>query len=773
MTLPHRFAWVTAVLTALVSTLPAQAQSQSPPEAIVDLNEGIRAYLQGHFDKDKEDYTNYQTAIQRFTNVLDKVPDHPTALLFRALSHGQVGLLEREKKTDDQNRATALGEVREFLTDPERRQETEAQRQIIIKALEEEGEMEVSRRWILESQRDALTRSLRQADRFEQEGVEDLEDRLQTFEQRVRQAADREREHYARMLQDVQRLVAGLESPEAVLRLLQVIALTKVSRIDEQAALEIVTGERADSPTGLSVKQLRQAAILNLQDAADLLEAQLRTELSGLDAIRTKFFLGVIRFRQAVPRRAPDEDPDRDPDLLAQGRDLMADLAASDQTDRRWRSYAELYLGLITTELGGLEDDPERRREQFDQARTHLRAAAELDVVREPDEEPYSDSGRTVPYVVWRQLDAIERAEGAEPTPQYRHDFQLSVLTGAHRDTNVVLLGERTDLPRGITKEEDFGFTLSNVLDYTLDMGLLDSRLDRLTLGLQGRVGQLWHVDIDQFDEQAYGGSAALQYALMREKEGLGPVHLRLQYDYDYTLLGRDAFVEIQTLTPNLRVYSNERQATTEFYFSYSIRDYREPLYDRRYDRDGEYLTLGASHRFKTVNMTEFYQSKGIEPWGLDGDDALRQDDPEYPARYLTPVLGFNYAWDQTEGDEVDQKAYILSCGMEMPLPYGLLFTTLADFEWQEYAHGSLIDFHRRGRRDLIQRYSVGLSRDFVLRGGNLANRYTLDVDRVLMTVRAHASWTVDDSNVQDRLGQAIFEYDRVVYGISFAFTFN
>lgn len=771
MTVPMQFAGVATVLAVLAAAVPAAGQADTSPEVTVDLNEGIRAYLQGHFDP--ENYTHYLAAIERFTSVLDKTPRHPTALLFRALSHGQIGLLEREKATGDQDWVTALRGVREVLADPQRRQEIEAQREAIIKTLEEDGEMEVAQRWILESQRDALSLSLPQVERFEREGLEDLEARLKTYEQRVREAADRQREHYTLMTADVQRLVAVLESPEAVLRLLEVIALTKVSRIDEQAALEIMEGERSESPTGLSATELRQAASLNLANAAEVLESQLRTELSGLDAIRTKFFLGVIRFRQAVPRRAPDEGPDRDPDLLRRARGLMAELAAAEQTDRRWRSYAELYLGLITTELGGLETDLDRRKEYFEQARGHLNRAAELDVVREEGREPDSDSGRTVPYVVWRQLDAINRAEGAEPTPQYRHDFQLSVLTGAHQDTNVVLLGGRTDLPRDIPKERDFGFTLGSVLDYTLDMGLLDSRLSRLTLGVQGRVGQLWHVEVDQFDEQAYGGSAALQYTLFPEEEGFGPVHMRLQYDYDYTLLGRDSFVEIQTLTPNLRIYSDDRRATTEFYFSYSLRDYREPLYDRRYNRDGEYLNLGASHRFKTVNMTDLYESHGVEPWGLSGDDALRQDDPDYPARYLTPVLGFIYAWDATRGDEFDQKAYVFTCGVEVPLPYGLMLGTLADFEWQEYAHGSLIDYHRRGRRDFIQRYSVALSRDFVLRGGDLANRYTLDIDRVLLTVRAHATWTVDDSNVVDRLGQAVFEYDRAVYGISFAFTFN
>ncbi len=67
----------------------------------------------------------------------------------------------------------------------------------------------------------------------------------------------------------------------------------------------------------------------------------------------------------------------------------------------------------------------------------------------------------------------------------------------------------------------------------------------------------------------------------------------------------------------------------------------------------------------------------------------------------------------------------------------------------------------------------MALSRTFVLSGGRLENRYRPEIDRVLMTIRAHASWTLDDSNVKDRLGQAIFEYDRTVYGLSVAFTLN
>jgi hypothetical protein len=46
-------------------------------------------------------------------------------------------------------------------------------------------------------------------------------------------------------------------------------------------------------------------------------------------------------------------------------------------------------------------------------------------------------------------------------------------------------------------------------------------------------------------------------------------------------------------------------------------------------------------------------------------------------------------------------------------------------------------------------------------------------MDRLLMTVQAHATWTIDDGNVVDRLGQAVFSYDRAVYWISFAFVLN
>jgi hypothetical protein len=215
------------------------------------------------------------------------------------------------------------------------------------------------------------------------------------------------------------------------------------------------------------------------------------------------------------------------------------------------------------------------------------------------------------------------------------------------------------------------------------------------------------------------------------------------------------------------------RRARTDVFLTYDIRDYSEPLFDRRFNRDGTYITVGLSQRVKAKEMAAVYKDRGWEVWGLSGDETREQDDPDYPERYLTPYAMVAHSWDATAGDEFDRKKLALLLGVELPLPWGLDFDATALFEWQRYSRGSLVDFHRRRRRDLLQEYAVALSRTFVLRAGVLQNRYTPAFDRLLMTVRAHATWTGDDSNVVDRFGQAVFEYERTVFGLNVVFTFN
>jgi len=760
------FLQTATVLSLCFCGVPVRGQTASSPEAIVDLNQGIYEYLQGQ---------RYPAAIKRFDAVLEVESDNRTALLFRALSYGQVALIERERKFQERLMRSVLREVRELLADEPRRQ-TLQQQVVQVEEKLKDPQLDRAEKLVCQSELQSLSDIVYYLGEFEGQ-PERLDGEIERANAQVQHAAAAERSSYQRMLDDAKALFDIVDSPQTVVALLEMMSLTKIARIDEFRAFDIVDGG-AVGPGETSVGRLRRATTKNLQRAAEVLEEYLKVDSTGPMVVRIKFFLGVIRFRQAVPRRAAEETAVTPDDaLLDQAAGLMNELVVSVETEVSWRSYAELYLGLIATERGKYRTDIEERQVAFQEARDHLKRAAVLDAVKkEGAQEWESASFDVIPDIVYRQRAVLTELEQIDPElgfRRFRSDFQLSVYSGAQRDTNVVLLGERTDLPRGISNPRDFGFTLGAALDYTVDLGRWDQRLERWTVQFQGRIGQLWQVRIDEFDEQNYGASVAIQYEIMPQRDGVGPLLARLQYDYDYTLLGGDAFAETQSITPNFLLYSFNRRAVSRLYFTYSIRDYREPLYDRRFDRDGEYCRLGFVQSLKTINMAEVYRNWGLEPWGLPGDEALEQDDFDYPDRYLTPFVGLEYGWDATEGDEFDQKMFTLACGAQLPLPYGLTFDAVAEFEWQDYAHGSLVDYHRRGRDNFIQRYSAALSRTFVLQGGELANRYELDVDRVLMTVRAHATWTLDDSNVIDRLGQAIFEYDRAVYGLSLAFSFN
>ena len=753
-----------AVLIAVWGTLLPTVAAQSPGVDPAGMDEAI-AFLQQARSAEE-----FEQAAANFTALLEQNPDDRAALLFRALANGESALLQREFREIADRGIREIEEFFEMRSDPTRVTAVEQEIAAYDAALSDEN-LDAAERLIATVARQRRADLLDLFQRESQRTDEELRAELATRTVRAADASRLERRQYEAMLADLERLLPMLEQPEVIVRLLEVVARTKVARLNEEEAVQIESGELEAPAASAPTAELRSVSSEMLRRAADVLEQLLSgSDLSGEDRARGTFFLGVIRYRQAVPRRAERERPDIDYALLADSERHMAELADDESVAVNWRSYAALYMGMMIPFRASIQADDAARKEALDEADRRLTQAARLDVLpsAEVDGTPVSASGDVIPWLVARQRLQIRTLRAAAPAAApRRNDLQLTMTSGVHRDTNVVLLGERTDLPRDISRKADFGFTLGTAIDYTLDLS------DRLSLGVQGRMAQLWHADVDEFDEQQYGMSAALQYELMHQSGDFGPVQLRLQYDYDYTLLGRDPFLEAQAITPNVRIYWHNRRAETNFYFSYAIRDYQEPLRDRRFDRDGEYLSIGGVQSYKLVDMTAHYKAAGIEPWGHPGDQYLVQDDEDYPARYLRPYLGLQYGWDATEGDEFDQKEITLLFGVNVPLPYGVDMGLGVDLEWQDYQHGSLIDFHRRGRRDLVQQYSLGLSRTFVLCGGEIENRYTPTMDRVLMTIRAHPTYTNDDSNVKDRLGQAIFEYDRAFYGVSVAFTFN
>ncbi len=730
----------------------APAQGPASADSLVDVNEAIYYFLQG-------DQAGYEHAISLLSGVLQRAPHNHSALLFRGLSHGQIGLLHRAAKLKAGNAIADINATKDIRDDPER--QTEIQQEIDeLTAAIKKGGMPPPELLIAKAKLADRTRLLRRVKADEKFTLQQLNASLARQREVLDEASHREKDAYRAMSADLGVVIDDLDRPEAVIRLLEVVAQSKIARLDETEAARIKSGETPVDRASGSVSALRASSRNILKRIALTLETlsqEIGEQLTTKDAVRCRFFLGVIRYRQAIPRRTKDETSLVNYRPLRKAESIMTELADNEAIPRNWRSYAALYLGLIIPFRANLEPDPEKRDRTLNDALERLLQAATL-----------SSPGDIIPELVGRQREEIARLRAMPPgAPQTINDLQIVVEMGAHRDTNVVLLGDRTDLPRGISDERDYGFTLGTAIDYTLTLS------DRWTLGLQGRVTQLWHADVNEFDEQRYGGSVAFQYELKRQEGDFGPVQLRLQYDYDYTLLGRAAFLESHRVIPNLRVFWANRRAESNLSFRYEARDYREPLFDKRFDRDGNYFAFAANQSYKILDMAAVYREKGLEPWGHRNDDYWIQEDPDYPARFLTPFIGFEYSWDSTQGDEFDLTAYALRGGVLVPLPWGIDMDASFDFEWQDYNHGSLVDFHRRPRRDFVQRYGVGLSRTFVLRGGEAINRFRPAMDRVLMTVRAHASFTDDDSNVLDRRGSAIFEYNRTIFGLSVAFAFN
>jgi len=761
------------VMAVCGSGVDGVAQEVADSEAIVELNQGIYEYLQGT----SRGGSTYPAAIEHLSAVLAAAPDDRTALLFRALAHGRMGLEVLSARLETENRTSNVELVLGMRDDPEARQRLEAELRDCEAKLGQSS-LPPTEILTLGAKKERLSDLKSMIDENLEQTREQIEGGLRSDRVAIHEASIREREHYSLMVADLERLNAAIEKAGDLVRplnvgLLDVVAKSKIARIDAEDAARIEDGEIAEQPHGGTVEALRERANAMLAETTRLLQEMLDRDLQGEDAVRTKFFLGVIRFRQAIPRVGKHEMTKIDHARLDDARRIMEELAEDGEVELRWRSYASLYLGLMLPVQAQGKTESGARSDLLDRAEHFLGLAVAFDADTSEGKSPTSMSHGIIPGVVVRQREEVIKAlREAKTSAGAQNDILFSLFVGAHRDTNVVLLGERTDLPRDISRTKDFGFTLGAAVDYTYNLGNIDPSYRRWTFGLRGKTTQLFNIDVDEFDEQTYGTTMAVQYEVMEKRGDFGPIFFRLQYDFSYTNLGRAAFLGSNTLRPDVRIYWWNRRAETSVYFSYERRKYHEPLFDVRFDRTGDYFSFGVTQSARLIEMTPLFDKLGLPAWGSD-DDELKQDDPDYPKRYFTPYVGVEYSWDSTNGDEFDQNEYQLLLGFAVPLPWGWQFDASGSFQWQDYRQQSLTDFHRRPRRDFVQEYNVGLQRTFVLEAGDLVNRYTPRIDRTLMTVRAHGRWTNDDSNVVDRSGQAVFSYDRVFYGVTVAFAFN
>ena len=589
---------------------------------------------------------------------------------------------------------------------------------------------------------------------------------------------------YALMRDDIDELLRReLTDRDAILNLISGVVRAKIAGF---------TGPQRMVERARLLREAEQALRLYLDPPAETwLEPP-----SGLSRVRGEYFLAVIVYRQALKPAAKEGDPDELADasrLTEAGRLLKAlteetsdkyidkllplDLPDRAVESRRWRSYAHLYLTLVQTRQANRLMS---RRANAPALSLIVEAIDSLERSKELDDLPPYGSlsfGR-IPKIHEDLIDPLEETRNQlQEAPGAAEDLLIEWRTGFAYDTNVILLGRNTSVPRDIGRKHDVVASTGLGIGYTLDLAKADHRLQGLTLGVLGRSSANWHGAIDEFNEQDYGGSLALQYEVPGTRQAgereHGPLYATLQYNYDYFLLGNDGFLRSNSVSPRLTLYTHDQHVAWTLAFNYEDRNYLEPLVDNRFDRDGDYFGFSVSSAFDLVDMAEHYKEA---TWGLSGDPTGGEDpDPDY-ARWLRSYVGSRYGWDATAGEEFDTDRFGLFAGVEVPVPYGLTFNFRGEWEWEDYSGsngGSLIDYHRRGREDFVQTYSFGLGRRFVLEPGEPKNRATVKIDRLVMILRADVSLTDDDGNVEDRMGQAIFSYDRTVYGLSVAFQFN
>jgi hypothetical protein len=600
-------------------------------------------------------------------------------------------------------------------------------------------------------------------------------------------------EQYRLMRGDIEELLrGGLTTGTAIIQLIDGVVQTKLA-----------------SYTSGDYKERVAARAELLSHARQALEAYVHppegSGLSvplGLNRVRGEYFLGVVVYRQALrpAEEAGRPDETADPNTLNTAGELMAALQ-DPKSDRyvskllpnvpaaevsAWLSYASLYLGLIRTRQGNLDalESGLASQRYFSEARDFFEQAWKLDTGENyPDGADKSAGRGLIPQIAEKHIPAIENAlKGPGPA----EDLFINWESGFAYDSNVILLGHDTHLPANIGRKDDVRFGTGINLGYTLDLAKISPSLDRWTVGVLGRASSNWHGDIHEFNEQNYGGSVALQYRMLDAKPSgswmQGPLYASMQYDYDHFLLGNNGYLHLNRVSPQFTYYSFDQHAASSFGFHYEDRSYSERLTSDKFRRDGNYFAFDASQSVDLVDMTALYKQIGWEPWGLEYDPTDPTSyDPNNPKedttgyqRALRPYLGFEYGWDSTRGQEFDTNRFMLVSGLTVPLPYGVQFDFGGQWEWQDYYHrGDLVDYHRRSRDDLIQRYRFGFERSFVLVPGSRINRTTAKMDRVVMSLRADVQFTDDDSNVEDRLGQDIFSYDRAIWGLSVSFQFN
>ncbi len=537
----------------------------------------------------------------------------------------------------------------------------------------------------------------------------------------------------------------------------------------------------------------------------------------GIEWVRGQFYLGVVNYRGSLRERQFGEPyitevAEQREQMFNDARRIFTELSdpahveevlrgdgAPGEQNMAMRAYerskfardrytiqdaanfyaatSNLYLGLIASidpEMVAVDISTRER-----QARPFLERARELDAsAAERTENPIpSLTVGVIPESIKRVELGLERARAAQQ-PKALNDLTLTFgLTGLY-DSNVPLLGRNTEAPLDERRKRDFRVGALFRANYVLDLAALsdnpDPFLQRWQILLEGRTSPTWNLEIRDFNEQFYGGTFNLRYEIAKagEIEGVDGLYFHNRYDYDYIMLNNEGFLRVNRYRPSLQMVALDRLIDSSVYFAYEDRNYLERLEDERFDRDGNYFSWGADTVFDLGEWVSGESLYGDNTWGRWGP---RREDRSW-RRPLQAAIGVEFTSNSTQGNQFDYSSAILSSGLEVPLPYGIDFAFRALWEWQDYRGNSIVDRSLRSREDFIQEYGFRVERRFYLTDYDPAQfEYTqpFKFQRVVMTLSGDIRFVIDDSNVRDRLGQSVFEYNRVIYGAGLRFDIN
>lgn len=368
-------------------------------------------------------------------------------------------------------------------------------------------------------------------------------------------------------------------------------------------------------------------------------------------------------------------------------------------------------------------------------------------------------------------LDLFERIEADVRGGQSVCDARITI--GNQYDSNVLFLGESMPVPTGFNRKGDYRFGLEADFNFShvflLDRHALCGKYSlgrSLTLGFGGTVSQNWHPNISEFDQGRYAGRAFTNWETdinVPYWHGFdrGGVYLGLEYEHATTTLDRDTFFFSSRIMPTLTLlwrrdpdnirWQNSMDRTI-IYYDYDKRNFQEEIFNSRLDRDGNYHTLGVQHSIYLIKAQDLW----CEYYNSLKDQDIR--DFLYSHEWLRCHLGYEYQNHRTDGTEFDLIANSILWGVHLPLPYQFAFDVEGAFTWGNYGNASIFEQGFEERFDFMQRYNFGLTYTF--------KPCRVNTELVEAKIRAGVELNFQDSNITNRFGGDVYEYDRTVFGL-------